>query len=160
MAIPVSFYTLSFVDWNKERSATSVAVATMTPANAAATITALGALKTALVGISLGREVEENIVYARNRLASPGSGASIESAQRESKYLLRYYDAVDFTQYTVEVPCAAHALLVSRSDSVDLTLSPLPAAWDALKTAFEAIVKSPNGNAVILTEAIFSGRNI
>jgi hypothetical protein len=159
MPLPVSFYTLSVVDYTKERSSVNIPVTTLTAGNIVAQQTSMSALRAAIQALILGLQVQESVVYNRVNLGAPGLGAATKQAQRENKWLIRYYDAVDFTQYSFEIPTADLSLLPTASDHVNL-VAPVAGPWTAFKTALESVMVSPNGNAIVATEAIFVGRNI
>lgn len=162
MAAPLSWLNVKIADntakadGSPETTSSSFPVTTMTPANAAAQITAQGNLLTALAGLTLGRYVQNETVYARNA-TGPQIPATDPLAQRENKWLMRYHDAVTYDKYQVSVGTADLSKHMANSEFVDLT------AGDglALKTAFEAVVVSPgnSANAVVLDSVQFVGRN-
>lgn len=159
MPLPVSFFSLSVVDYGKERSNVSIPITSLTPANVVATQTSISALRAAIQALILGLPVQETTTYNKVNLGAPGLGAATKQAQRENKWLIRYYDAVDFKQYSFEIPTADLALLPGASDKVDL-VAPPAGAWTTFKSALVAVMVSPNGNAIVPTEAVFVGRNI
>jgi len=159
MAPPVSFFSLQYVDYTKEISSFSIGVNTLNAANLVTQQTAHIALRDAINAITLGTLVQSETTVDRHRTASPGTAASEAEAQREKKWLVRYYDGTDFTQYTVEIPCADLSFLETHSDSIDMLDAGIATEWTDLKTAFEAVVRSPNGNAVVVTEVVYVGRN-
>lgn len=74
---------------------------------------------------------------------------------REDKVELKYFDNVTFKPYFIEVPCRKGTLeTVSGSDLI------AEATWAGTKTAFEAYAKSPDGNAVTLSQVRLIGRNV
>lgn len=163
MALPVSYHTITLADNTKksngepETTSTRFPVITLTPANAAATITLMGNLRTALASLVIGRFVKNSIIYAENQ-TGPQTPADSVLAQRENKWLLRYHDAVTYQKFQVSVGTAdLTALPATNTEFLDLT------AGDglALKTAFEAVVVSPAdaANSVVLDSVQFVGRN-
>jgi hypothetical protein len=83
------------------------------------------------------------------------SAATRGQGNREDKLELRYTDNVTFTIYTMEVPCRQGDLTTSEGSDL------LPTDdWAATKTAFEAVVRSPDGNAVTLQSVRIIGRNV
>ena len=70
---------------------------------------------------------------------------------------MRYQDATTFDVYSCEIP-GANLTLLDAADRGRLDLS--VGAGADLVTAFEAYVKSKNGNAVEVLEVIHVGRNI
>lgn len=162
MPQPISYLNVTIADNTKkadgspETTSTSFPVVTMTPANAAAQITAQGNLLTALAGLTLGRYVKNETIYARNQ-TGPNIPATDGAAQRENKWLLRYHDAVTYEKFQVSVGTADLTKHMANSEFVDLTAG----EGLALKTAFEAVVVSPSdpANAVVLDSVQFVGRN-
>lgn len=161
MALPVSRITQSFVDHGSgafpagESSNVSFWVTTIIAGNYAAEQAKHAALYIALTDISIGDETKRTLV-ASDVVQGVGPAAS-PFAQRENKWLLRYHDSINDVKYQAEVPCADLSLLAASSEFMDTT----KAEWTALKTAFEAVVVSPNdANPVILDSAQFVGRNL
>lgn len=84
------------------------------------------------------------------------STATVGESNREDKLEFKYFDNVTFKPYTVEVPCRKGTL----ATEVGSDLIPL-ATWETLtKPAFEAYAKSPDGNAVTLSQVRLIGRNV
>lgn len=80
---------------------------------------------------------------------------TVGEGNREDKVELKYFDNVTFKPYTMEVPCRKGDLATSPgSDLVP------EATWATTKTAFEAIVRSPDNNAVTLSQVRIIGRNV
>lgn len=161
MALPLSFLTVTVADntvkmnGEPEISTWSVPTLTNTPANVAANEGLMGALMTAVQGVTLGLNQQRTEIYARTILAN-GPAAS-QLAQRENKWLCRYHDATNFQKFQVTLPCADLSKLASGEEFLDLSAG----VGDALKTAFEAIVVSPNdaSHSVVLDTVQFVGRN-
>lgn len=161
MAVPLSFYSITLADntaksnGEPETTSAQVAITTLTPANVAATIALCGTLASTLAALVLGRFVKNETVYARNNLGA--SPADSDLAQRENKWLCRYHDATTFEKFQVSFGTADLSKHKANSEFVDL------AAGDGLafKTAFEAVVVSPNDSAhtVVLDSMQFVGRN-
>lgn len=84
------------------------------------------------------------------------SNAAIGGGNREDKLLMVYEDNVTKKVYTNEVGCRLGTLTTvgAGSDSVP------PATWSATKTAWDAFVKSPDGNATTLIDVRIVGRNV
>lgn len=82
------------------------------------------------------------------------SAATSGDSNREDKVELTYVDNVTFKRYTTEVPCRKGTLTTETGSDL------IPAAtWSATKTAFEALARSPEGNAVTLTQVRLIGRS-
>jgi hypothetical protein len=161
MALPLSFYEITLADntaksnGEPETTSSAVAIITLTPSNVAATETLCGNLSAALAALVLGRFVKNSTTYARNVLGS--TPASDPLAQRENKWLCRYHDNTTFKKFQVSFGTADLSKHMTNSEFVDL------AAGDGLafKTAFEAVVVSPDDAAhtITLDSMQFVGRN-
>lgn len=83
------------------------------------------------------------------------STATVGAGNREDKVELKYYDNVTLKPYLTEIGCRQGDLATSPGSDI------VPeATWAATKTAFEALVKSPDGNAVTLAQVRIVGRNV
>ncbi len=147
-------FTLSLVDYSKERSSAGMHLPAYTVVNFTAQETAVGTLKTALLAVTLMNEVTDTRVVdvAKTAIAYP---ASVE-AQREKKWLVRASDDVTGKPVQFEVPGADLSLLLTNSDVMDISAG----AGATLVTAIEAIVTSDVGNAVTVGDIIYVGRNL
>jgi len=161
MALPLSYYSSQIADntvkpsGEPETTQFKVPITTLTPGNVAATATLCGNLSAAIAGLTLGNFLKNELVYSRSVV---GSGpASSLLAQRENKFLLRYHDATTNQKFQVSIGTADLTQLMANSEFVDLTAG----AGLALKTAFEAVVVSPDNssNTVVLDSVQFVGRN-
>lgn len=154
MARAVSFIGGTFRDYSRETSHWRLPVTTLTAGNFAASSTAITALEAAIANITLGVQQKVETIAVRNNVSSalPAS----RDAQREKKWLLTYHDA-NGGKFRTEIPCADLSLLQTNSDFIDQTNS----AWTTLKSAFEAIVVSPDDqSAVVLDNAEFVGKRL
>lgn len=161
MAVPVSFYSETIADntVNKagkpETSTWQVAIAELTAANVVAQEGLLTTLSAAVGNVILGNLLRTQIVLDRDEISS--APAALQAAQRENKLLLRYHGATSNQKFNVSIPTFDLTLLPNHSEFLDLT------GGDGLtlKTAFEAVVRSPNDSSevVILDTAQFVGRN-
>lgn len=80
---------------------------------------------------------------------------TVGEGNREDKLELKYFDNTTFKPYTVEVPCRKGGLATETGSDL------IPAAtWGDTKTAFEALARSPDGNAVTLAQVRLIGRNV
>lgn len=152
-----SLYSLSVLDYSKEDRASSVRfnITTLNAGNYVAVGTAVGALQSAIDAVIVGNLASDRIIAVDNFItrARPASPA----AQRENKWLLIYEDNTTHRLYRNELPTADLTLLTGGSDFIsDLTVAP----WAAFKTAFEAVVLSPAGNATTLREVQFVGKRL
>lgn len=161
MALPVSFWGQTLNDNTlgpngKPESATfRVPVVTLTAANLVAQQTLHAALAVALAGISNG--VVRHTRTLLNETVGSNNRAPTTLDQRENKYLIRYHDVTSGQTARVSIPVADLSVLPDGSEFLDLTLDP----GLAVKTAFEAVVRSPfdDSHAVTLDSIQFVGRN-
>jgi len=84
------------------------------------------------------------------------STALVGEGNREDKLEFKYIDNVTYKPYTTEIPCRQGDLATESGSDL------IPAAtWATLtKPAFEALAKSPDGNAVTLSQIRLIGRNV
>lgn len=152
MPSQVSF---KYQDYSRELSNVKFDVADMTAANFDATITAINALSVAILAVQTENALQSKIVTAQNNLISR-SPAALKTSQRESKWLLLMEDNTLHTLSRHEIPLADTTYVTANTDYMDLANTP----GSALKTAVEAVVKSPAGNAVTLVSVQFVGKRI
>jgi hypothetical protein len=161
MALPVSFMSLTMNDntlrpnGTPESTTISLPITTLSAANYAAQSALIAALVTALEGITIGNPAKTETTILRSILSS--TPASDPLAQRENKFLLRYHGTTLNVKFQASIGTADLTQLMTNSEFVDLGSG----AGAALKSAFEAIVKSPNdaAEAVVLDSVQFVGRN-
>lgn len=161
MALPVSYYGQSIYDstvksnGQPESSSWAVAVTTLTAANYVAQTVLIDALAAAVADLVLGNLHQTDVVIKRALVSN--LPAATQLAQRENKILLRYHGVTLLKNFRVSIPTFDLSLLPLHSEMLDLTAG----VGAALKTAFEAIVKSPDDGSevVILDSAQFVGRN-
>jgi len=159
MARPISRITQTLQDYGTpgsgsgaEKSTWSLWIANLTAANFTAQQGLISALYTATLDLTLGSQA------ATSELAV-STQSSVENtnplAQRENKWLVRYHDSAG-TKFTAEIPTADLSLLDTGTEFLDLTGTEAA----AYKTAFEAVVKSPDDPtlAVTLDSIQFVGR--
>lgn len=80
---------------------------------------------------------------------------TVGEGNREDKVELKYFDTTTLKPYTIEVGCRKGALATSPGSDLVPT-----ATWATTKTAFDAYVKSPDGNACSLQQVRIVGRNV
>lgn len=118
-------------------------------------LTQFGALKTAMQDLSLGTMVGDS--WTGDRTIYTGAAPTDVNAQRERKWRVDYEDTVNFGKHQFEIPVAlVEGQLVSNTDLANIETT----EWVAFITAFEAMVKSPDGNAVNVLGARLVGRNL
>lgn len=156
MAIPTSFASWTYFDstvkenGDPESSSFELPVTTLTAANVAATETLIDNLTAAIEAVVLGNLNKTTIIWEREVISQVP--ANDQFAQRGIKLLCRYHDSVNASRkFRVSIPTFDLQLLPLHSEFLDLTAG----AGLALKTAFEAVVKSPDNDAnpVILDSA-------
>jgi len=161
MALPVSFMSLTMADntvrsnGTPETTTISLPVTTLTAANYAAQSALIAALVTALEGVTIGNPIKDETVILRQIISASPAASSL--AQRENKFLLRYHGTTLNQKFQASIGTADLTQLMPNSEFIDLTAG----AGAALKSAFEAIVKSPDDSAeaVVLDSVQFVGRN-
>lgn len=76
---------------------------------------------------------------------------------REDKMEVTYEDSVTLAIYQNEIPCRDNTeATIPGQDNYDLTAEP----WSTFVTAFEALARSPDGNAVNVIAIRLIGRNV
>jgi len=161
MALPVSFMSLTMADntvrgnGTPETTTIALPVTTLNAGNYAAKSALIAALVTALEGITIGNPIKSETVILRDIISA--AAASDPLAQRENKFLLRYHGVTLHQKFQASIGTADLTQLMTHSEFIDLTSG----AGAALKSAFEAIVQSPDdaAEAVVLDSVQFVGRN-
>lgn len=161
MASPTSFagwtYNDSTIKPNGEPESGSfqVAITNLTAANVAAQTTLRDNLTTAIDALLLGVLAKTELVF--DRVLVSQLPANDQLAQREIKLLLRYEGATTHKKFRTSLPTFDLSTLPLHDEFLDLTSG----AGAALKTAWEAFVKSPDDDteATVLLTAQFVGRN-
>jgi hypothetical protein len=157
MALPVSFWSASYLDASADRAtSTQIAITTLTAGNVAAQAALIATLEAAQLALLLGTESQTDLDFARVKTGASRPSSTL--AQRENKFLVRYHDATTFQKFRVELPCADLSLLPAGSDFLVITAG-LPATY---VTAFEAVAKSPADptHSVIVDSIEYVGRNL
>lgn len=163
MATPISYFSVTVADNTKknggqgapETAIWRVPITTLTPANVAATETLTDNLLTAVQAVILGVNQQTRLTYNESNLSSDAAASQL--AQREKKWLLRYHDSVNPSlKFTVSIPTSDLTKLPNHQEFLDLTAG----VGLALKTAFEAVVVSPDdsANTVVLDSVQYVGR--
>lgn len=143
-------------DNSNEKSSFSVTSITANAGNLAAQQTAAAALAGAVVDLSIGELVKQQMSLVI--LDTPAIPSS-PYAQREMKWLVSYVG--DASGKTFQCEIAAPDLtdnLVPNTDNADLASTD----WAAFVTAFEAFVRSPDNGTETVTvlKAVLVGRNL
>lgn len=147
-----TIYTIE--DASGERSSFRVAGVTISSANYDAQQVLVQALSDALEDMILGALRKREFVSS---VTIPNSGVVDNNfAQRENKWLVTYTDTTTAKKQQAEIACPDLDLLVAGSDLMDIGGT----EGVAFVTAFEAVVKSENGNAVTVDSIRYVGRNL
>lgn len=146
---------LSVIDYDQELSSIRVKLPDIDAANYAATMTAVAALWAGCLGIITGNLKVSHV--STREVAYGANPPSNQFAQRETKWLIRYKDNTTNEIFRNELPTADLSLLTQNSDTItDFSAGVLL----AFKNAWEAIVKSPNGNAVTMISLQHVGKRL
>lgn len=142
--------TFNTIDQSGERSGFTLHVASGTM-----DLTTIPAAWTALVTALDDELVDWTPVNYIANITRKLATVVVGEGNREDKVELKYQDSVTFGTYTVEVPCRKGDL--ATSPGTDL----IPVAtYPTTITAFNALARSPDGNAVTLLSVRIVGRNV
>lgn len=148
--MPGSFYGLSWKDNSNEIGRTEFNIGDLTAVSLPGALTQMGALESALQAVVLGAKVQSRWGDADSFAAAAPSS---KLAQRGVKWTLQGRDSTTGVPVINHVPTADLTKLPSgSSEDLDLTTG----VGATLKTAYEALVKSPAGNAVVLERVYYS----
>lgn len=163
-------YSLTMLDYSRERSAFSVITGEVTAVSLPGLLTNIAAYRSAIDGITLGVQADEALrAYQENLSNTPPASAL---AQIESAWLVTYEDNLPFFDdpvnaipnegfgklFTLTIPTAdiaAAGRLAPNSDEAVLTETGMA----AFVTAFEAMARSPYGGTVNVVSVRHVGRN-
>lgn len=145
---------LTYLDYDDESSVVQVNGAEVTDLLVGSPL--WDALQTAINNVQIGTlaKVQRSSSVAQLSITPPAD----ENAQRERKWLVIGHDAVDFSAYRFEIPCAKVTLLYGTGAKGEMDQT--SAEYIALKAAVEAYAVSTHGNAVVVDKAVLVGRNI
>ena len=148
---------LTFKDYSDEASSAAFYTDDITAGNLVAQTALMGALVTAVEGLTLGKIVRETLLAIDTD--NGDTPASDVNSQRERKWLLRMTDSVTGDTVTATLPCAdlASGHLQANTDLADMS----NADWIALKSAIDGNFNNPaTGNSLTLLSAKKVGRNL
>ncbi|MCK5133316.1 MAG: hypothetical protein KAR40_14335 [Candidatus Sabulitectum sp.] len=148
--------SFTFLDASAEKSSMTFNFGAITAASLPGFLTQFGALRTATDAISIGQLVGD--MWTGDKTKYSNVVPTDKDAQRERKFLVVYEDDTTLALYRMEVPCADYALVdvfQGETDLVDLAQT----AIAAFVTAFEALCRSPEGNAITVVSMRGVGRN-
>jgi hypothetical protein len=156
-------YSIGLLDYSNEKTTVRVITGEITAISLPGVLTEVGNLKTAIDNITLGTIATDSLHVADTLYSSvPPTN---KAAQREIKWLITYVDNTATIgvgvpnpgyqkKFSVEAGTADTSLVVNNTDYMDLTAS----EGLALKTAFDALVKSPYGGAADVISVKLVGR--
>lgn len=148
--MPGSFFRLSLKDNSREIGRTEFNTGDLTAITLATALTQMGDLTTAIMAIVLGVKVGSGWGDNDSFVAAPPAS---KLAQRGVKWTLQGRDTVTGVPVMNHVP-TANLTLLPAGDTEDLDLT--AGVGLALKTAYDALVKSPGGNALALERCYYS----
>jgi hypothetical protein len=158
MARSTLSYTL--VDWGNETAVVQFNGVEYNTVTYSQYLTDIGGFRTNLVGTGAtgiswgGLRQEKQTLFIDDLSAIPPTDENFLNGR---KWLVRYQDIATFKKYSCEIPCAKTAgLLLPRSEKADLSVG----AWQTFKNAFEAVVRSDEGNDVEIISARLVGRKL
>lgn len=152
----IGYANRSYYDYDGEVGTLRVYVPVFDAAGYAANSAAITTLWSAIDAITLGGLWKHEM---GNRFTDPNPVTPADpTAQRELKWLVQYHDSTTGKKYSTELPCADPAQL-DPNDRAHAEIGDAGVV-DAFVTAFEAIVKSEAGNAVVVDEITLVGRRI
>ncbi len=154
MADKASF-ELSVLDYDNELSRIRCRIPDLDAASYAATTGLVATLIAAMGAIGLGVFAKSHILTREVTYGS--TPPSDQTAQRETKWLIRSQDTVTNEIVRHEFPCADLTLLTGNSDTItDFT----PSGLAAFKAAWEDVVESKAGNPVTLISLQHVGKRL
>lgn len=113
----------------------------------------LGAVQAGIEGLINGTKVS----YRESKNVKVSNVAFSTTGQREDKWLITYEDTTTHALYQTELPCRDNSITVpTNTDELDISTG----AAATLKTAWDAYVLSPDGNATAITSIRLIGRNV
>lgn len=146
--------SFTFQDFSEEKSSFGFHFGPITVGTIAAFLTQFGALRTATSNIVLGTMTSDQ--WTGDLTHYVNAAPTDVNAQRERKFLIQYEGTTTHSNYTGTIPTADFTgRLIIGTDDVDLTETDV-AAW---VTAFEALCKTPEGEAVNVIGIRAVGRN-
>lgn len=161
-------YTITMLDYSKEKSTTQFNTGAVTAVSLPGLLTQIGTLRAAIEGITLGVVNRESLKVFDTPLAN--TPPSDKNAQREDKWLISYEDTTEYFDapvnaipnegyrkvFSFEVATPDRDLVDGNTDFADISTG----AMATFVTAFEAMCKSPYGGSVNVLSAKYVGRNL
>lgn len=149
------FIHISVRDYDSEIGTMRLSVPELTAANFTAQETLRNAFLSALDAMLWG--VRAKVAFG-NAVTVSASLPTNNAAERESKAVVHFHDATTLRKYKIEIP-APDQSLKDPGDHKHYYIGD-GGTVDAFVDAFEAYVRSPAGNPVVVDEITHAGRNI
>lgn len=150
------YATRTYQDYDNEPGVVKVGVPVFDAANYTAQSGEITTLWSAVDAITLGKYLKSE---QGNRYIDPNPvPATDPAAQRELKWLVQYHDSTTGRKYSVELPTADPAM-IDPNDRAHAAIGDAGPV-DAFITAFQAVVISRDGNAVVVDEITLVGRRV
>lgn len=160
--------SFTMLDYSSEKSTLQYYTGEITAVSLPDTLTEVGALRTAIEGITLGVVAKESLSVFDTLLSN--TPPTNELAQVESAWLVQFEDNLPFFDDPVNaIPNEGYQKLFTMTIGTADIVGRLVAGTDqanlantqiaAFITAFEAIARSPYGGTVNVTKITFVGRN-
>lgn len=161
--------SFSMLDYSGEKSTMQIQTGAITATSLPGTLTAVGNIRVAIEGITLGTVSNEQLMVFSTPLGSTPP-ASVD-AQRERKWLVVYEDTTEFfdpgvnaipnagyrKKFTLEIPTADYTgRLLPGTDLADQDNPEI----QAFVSEFEALARSPYGGGVNVLSISAVGRNL
>lgn len=150
----MSLVSFSVRDHSDEYSSVGFNITDVDETSWVATNTAIAAIQTALAALTTGNIASKTLVAYNTKVDD--TRPANPYAQRETGLRLFYQDDVTFKKSHITVP-APDLLVVASGGTDEVDLSGV-AVVNAVVTALEAIMKSPEGNAVTFYRGLIVGR--
>jgi len=147
------FFRLSYKDSSREVGRTEFNLGPLTAGTLAGALTQMGALATAIQDIVLGLKVGSG--WGDNDTFT-GTTPTDPNCQRGIKWTVLMRDNVTGVPVINHIPTAKLSLLPTVGGSVSEDLDLTAGVGAAFKSAAEALVKSPAGNAVTVERVYYS----
>lgn len=148
--MPGAFFRLGLLDNSRETGRTEFNIGDLTAVSLPGALTGMGDLTTAIMAIVMGNKISSGWGDNDTFVVSPPTS---KLAQRGIKWTLQGRDTVTGVPVINHIPTANISLLPA-GDTEDLDLT--AGVGLALKTAYDALVKSPAGNALALQRCYYS----
>lgn len=151
--MPGSYYNIGLRDSSNEIGLSKWNIGDLTSVSIAGALTEMGELEAAIDAVTLGSVASSAFGDSDNRAYSRPTDAQ---AQRGTKWTVSWEDTVTFQRNVNTIPTANLDLLPivggNRVEDLDLTAG----AGLALKTAIQALCKSPAGNPITVLRVYFA----